>query len=87
MKPCKHLDYTEGKYGPEIELRDCAPHYPHVRYWWRSPLWTDNGQDCQPNAARVQFCAAGRGRIPGVFQCYTGEMGCYEPADSSEEKP
>ena len=33
MAPCKHLDYAEGKYGPDIELRDCAPHFPEVRFW------------------------------------------------------
>ena len=67
MKPCKHLDYTEGRYGPDIELRSCAPHYPDVRYWQRGPLWTDNGPGEPSNPAKCQFCSAGRGRIPGVF--------------------
>lgn len=28
LRPCKHLDYTEGKYGPDITLQTCAPHFP-----------------------------------------------------------
>ena len=79
MKPCKHLDYTEGKFTG-CELATCAPHYPDVRYWKRGPMWTDDGV----NPERVQFCGAGRGRINGIFQCYNGEMGCYEPIEGED---
>ena len=83
MVPCKHLDYAEGKYGPDIELRDCAPHFPGVRFWRRGEQWTDNGPGQQPNPRDVQFCGAGRGRINGIFQCYNGEMSCYAPETSN----
>jgi hypothetical protein len=79
MIPCKHLDYTEGKCGPDITLETCAPHYPEVRFWLRGPRWTDNGPKMPPNPAKVQFCLL-RGRINGIFGCYNGEMSCYEPA-------
>ena len=79
LAPCKHLDYTKDKFGPDITLETLAPHYPDVRYWHRGPTWTDNGPGEQPNPANVQFCGAGRGRINGIFQCYNGEMHCYEP--------
>ena len=79
MKPCKHLDYEEGKYGPDIELKTCAPSFPEVKFWRRGETWTDNGPGQPPNPRDVQFCGAGRGRINGVFQCYNGEMSCYEP--------
>ena len=76
MKPCRHLDYEEGKYGPDITLSSASPHFPAVRYWLRGPTWT--GGD-PPGASKVQFCTL-RGRINGVFQCYqAGEMTCYEP--------
>ena len=78
MTPCKHLDYTAGKYDG-CEIRDCAPYYPDVRYWFRDARWTEN-DDGSRNPAKVQFCGAGRGRINGVFQCYNGEMYCYEGA-------
>jgi hypothetical protein len=82
MNPCKHLDYSEGKYGPDITLQTCAPHYPNVKFWLRGPTWTDNGPGEKPNPSKVQFCGAGRGRINGIFQCYNaGEMPCYEPAE------
>lgn len=78
MKPCKHLDYNSAKYGPEHTIETCA-HYPEVRYWRRGEMWTDNGPGKQTDPTKVQFCGAGRGRINGVFQCYNGEMSCYEP--------
>lgn len=82
MIPCRHLDYTEGKYGPDITLETCAPHFPDVKFWHRGPTWTDNGPGEKPNPSKVQFCGAGRGRINGVFQCYQpGEMHCYDPVD------
>jgi len=79
MKPCKHLDYTEGKFLG-CELKTCAPQYPDVRYWKRGPMWTDDGV----NPERVQFCGAGRGRINGIFQCYNGEMSCHEPIEGGD---
>lgn len=83
MKPCRHLDYTEGKYGPDITLQTAAPHFPEVRFWLRGQTWTDNGPGEKPNPAKVQFCGAGRGRINGVFECYEmpGPMHCYESVD------
>lgn len=80
LRPCRHLDYTGGKFT-DCELRDLAPHYPNVRYWRRGRRWTDAGTGQPPNPADVQFCATGRGRINGIFQCYNGEMSCYEPED------
>lgn len=78
MKPCKHLDYEEGKYT-DCEIRTCAPHFPEVRYWFRGERWTQPGGDSPPGPSKVQFCGLGRGRINGIFQCYNGEMSCYEP--------
>ena len=77
--PCRHLDYTEGKFGPDITLRTCAPDFLDVKFWLRVPTLTDNGPGQSPNPSRVQFCGAGRGRINGIFQCYNGDMHCYEP--------
>lgn len=76
MKPCKHLDY-EGDYT-DCEIRDCAPHFPNVRYWLRGERWTDGGR----NPAKVQFCKL-RGRINNIFDCYEppGPMHCHEPKD------
>lgn len=83
MKPCRHLDYTAGKFGPDIELRTCAPQYPEVKFWRRGPSWTDNGPREQPNPANVQFCGQGRGRIGGIFAYYQapGPVGCYVGPD------
>lgn len=80
MKPCKHLDYTPGKLGPDITLETIDGFSCPVRFWLRGPRWTDAGPGQPPNPSRVQFCGAGRGRINGVFQCYNaGELSCYEP--------
>lgn len=57
LTPCKHLDYAEGKYGPDITLETCTPHYPRVKFWKRGETWTDNG----PGQRSVQS-GAGRGR-------------------------
>ena len=78
--PCKHLDYAEGKYT-DCTICDCAPHYPNVRFWLRGATWID-GPDTPRN---VQFCGLGRGRINGIFQCYNGEMSCYEPLEEPHE--
>jgi len=85
LKPCRHLDYTVGKFGPDITLETMAPHYPNVRYWLRGPTWTEN-EDGTRNPSKVQFCGAGRGRINGVFDCYQapGPMCCYEPETKEE---
>lgn len=79
LKPCKYLDYEVDKYGPDIELCDCSPHYPDVRYWHRGERWTDNGPGEKPSQANVQFCGKWHGRINSIFDCYTGNMSCYEP--------
>ena len=89
MKPCKHLDYTEGKYtdcelidetkDPRLEGFSCP-----VRYWKRPEYMVDNGPGQKPNRQNVQFCGAGLGRINGIFACYnSGEMPCY----ATEEAP
>ena len=83
LVPCRHLNYTEGEFT-DCEIRNCAPDYPHVRYWLRGPSRTDNGPGAKPNPARVQFCGLGRGRINGIFQCYNGELSCYEPAQEQQ---
>ena len=88
LVPCKHLDY-DGDYT-DCTVETAAPHYPHVRFWRRGPLWTGSGEP-----VRVQFCGAGRGRINSVLACYQpGEMPCYEPAlvrgaegDTAESAP
>ena len=75
--PCKHLDYSDGyKDAADIETHDV---YPHVKFWRRKPVWTNNGEfpDC------VQFCGQGRGRINSIFNCYEkGFMSCYDPEES-----
>ena len=88
--PCRHLDYTEGKYGPDIELatepsmRDASGN--PVRFWFRGPTWTEPLFDGErPAPACVQFCGAGRGRINAIFDCYDGSMHCYEPAAADAE--
>jgi hypothetical protein len=87
MQPCKHLDYTEGKHGPDITLETITGFAVPVRFWLRGPTWTDNGPGEKPNPAKVQFCGQGRGRINGIFQCYNpGEMYCYE-VDTRQETP
>ena len=74
MRPCRHLDYDEAKYD-RCKIETCAPHFPDVRYWARGEEWTDGGFP-----RNVQFCKL-RGRINGIFECYNGELGCYEPED------
>jgi len=69
--PCKHLDYDESEY--DAELRNCEPDFPQVKYWYRR----SNYEGAPVN---VQFCKK-YGRINGIFQCYTGELSCYEPID------
>ena len=81
--PCKHLDYTEGRYGPDIELKTLPEPYQHVRFWHRGETWTDNEPGHPRNASDVQFCGQGRGRINSILECYLGERPCYEP----EPKP
>lgn len=86
MKPCRHLDYTEGTFT-HCTIQTCAPHFPDVRYWLRGPEWTDNGPGEKPNPAKVQFCRS-RGRINEVFACYTpGALTCYEPQEARDEPP
>ncbi len=85
MTPCRNLDYTPGKFGPDITLETCAPHFPEVRFWKRGPTWTSGPG--APGAVQVQFCKP-RGRIKGIFDCYEapGPMSCYEP-EPEKEKP
>ena len=75
--PCKHLDYTEGKYI-DCELVTTPEGW---RWWKRGKTWT-NGLD---NPVNVQFCKL-RGRINGIFQCINpGEMPCYEEGRKGKE--
>lgn len=72
MSPCKHLDYTPGKYAGCMLCNMTGFSIP-VRYWERSKVWTEGG-----NPRDVQFCKL-RGRINDIFSCYNpGEMSCYE---------
>jgi hypothetical protein len=86
MIPCRHLDYTPGKYT-DCTVETCAPHFPDVRFWRRGDKWTDNGAGEPRNPEKVQFCGQGRGRINGIFGCYNGEMHCYAPAPRGKETP
>lgn len=80
MKPCIHLDHELGKYGPDVTLESLAGFSVPVKFWRRGPTWTDGG-----NPEKVQFCGQGRGRINGIFQCYSpGEMSCYRADDIME---
>ena len=72
--PCRYLDY-EPHY--DAELRTAAPDFPHVRYWHRTKVPFEGAP------RNVQFCRK-RGRIAGIFQCYTGELECYEPVENEE---
>lgn len=75
IHPCKHLDYDETKYGGSCELKSLDGCECQVRYWQRK--FESLPYDEAP--VNVQFCGQGRGRINGIFQCYTpGEMPCYE---------
>lgn len=69
MKACIHLDY-DGEYS-DCEIKDCSPDYPDVKYWYR------NNPPYKGAPAKVQFCKK-FGRIDGIFECYKGEMSCYE---------
>ena len=71
LVPCKHLDY-EPHY--DAELRTAAPDFPQVRYWHRTNVPYEEA------VRNVQFCKK-YGRINGIFQCYTGELECYEPLE------
>ena len=74
MRACKHLDYTEGKYGPDITLQILDGFDVEVKYWLRGAVWTDGGA----NPAKVQFCKL-RGRINDPFSCYNiGERSCHD---------
>ena len=76
LVPCKHLDYDESKY--DAELHTCEPDFPDVKYWYRRNVPYGDAPRC------VQFCKK-RGRINSIFQCYTGEMSCYEPAEEMSD--
>ena len=85
MRPCRHLDYSEGKYT-DCTIETCAPHFPDVRYWLRGKTWQSPPGETPPNPIKVQFCGQGRGRINGVFQCYQpGEMSCYDPEPEGQD--
>lgn len=72
LNPCRHLDY-DGQYSG-CEIATCAPHFPSVRYWKR------NNTPYEGAPTKVQFCKL-RGRINGVFSCYSGERPCHEITD------
>ena len=69
--PCKHLDYTEGKFLGCTLIDDGHG----LRYWRR-----DN-PPYELATVKVQFCQL-RGRINSVSSCY-GEQTCYETEAAS----
>lgn len=81
MKPCKHLDHNEATYGETCELKSIDGMSCPVKYWKRKLVPYEGAP------VNVQFCGKGRGRINGIFDCYNGELPCYEPADSVETQP
>ena len=90
MKPCKHLDYTKGKFI-DCELMDISSQFPEisggVRYWARGERWLA-GPGPDRNPKNVQFCGAGRGRVNGILQCYTARgMSCYEAEEEKDGMP
>lgn len=70
LKPCKHLDH-EGEYV-NCELKDLPDDICQVKFWRRTEV------PYKGAPVDVQFCKL-RGRMNGIFICYTGEMPCYEP--------
>jgi len=70
LVPCKHLDY-EPHYDAELRT---DPVFPQVKYWHR----TDVHYEGAP--VDVQYCKK-YGRVNGIYQCYTGELDCYEPCE------
>lgn len=84
MKPCKHLDHDEARYGEAAELVTLPDFSIPVKYWKRRPAFVPY----EGAPINVQFCGQRRGRINGIFQCYNeGEMHCYEPASSDADEP
>lgn len=74
MSPCKHLDFSEERYGGSCELVTIGGFAITVKHWRRNVVPYEGAP------VNVQFCGQGRGRINGIFQCYNpGEMPCYEP--------
>ena len=81
MQPCKHLDFDELKYGDGCTLMTIEGFSCEVRHWRRNVVPYEGAP------VNVQFCAQGRGRINGIFQCYNaGEMPCYVVDPTEEEK-
>lgn len=76
MKACKHLDHNEATYGETCTLVTLDSFKTQVKYWQRKEVPYEGAP------VNVQFCGQGRGRINGIFECYNGELGCYEPTDS-----
>jgi len=70
LVPCKHLDY-ESHYDAELRTDSV---FPQVKYWHR----TDVHYEGAP--VDVQYCKK-CGRVNGIYQCYTGELDCYEPCE------
>lgn len=82
MKACKHLDYSEERYGESCVLRTLDGFSCPVKYWERSDAFVRTPDGQPDNPRNVQFCAQGRGRINGIFQCYNpGEMSCFDGED------
>jgi len=79
MKPCKHLDFSQERYGEAATLKSIPGFSCPVQYWERKP----EAMPYEGAPRDVQFCGQGRGRINGIFQCYNeGEMHCYVAAES-----
>ena len=69
IAPCKFLDFDKDFI--DCTLMTCPQPYSNVKYWRRDEVPYEGA------ARKVQFCKK-RGRIDGIFQCYTNELGCYE---------
>ncbi len=72
LRPCRHLDHDESKYGETCILHTIED--SGIKYWERKFVPYEGAPK------NVQFCGEGRGRINGIFNCYNpGEMLCYKP--------
>lgn len=82
LKPCKHLDF-DGDYT-DCEIRDCAPHFPDVRYWLRGERWTDDGKNpsqgsvLQTAGSHQQHFRLLRARLYGLLR-NTGRRAIMNP--------
>jgi hypothetical protein len=79
VKACKHLDHTTEYIDWELKTIPEHEFGTEVKYWERQNIPYEGA------AVKDQFCGLGRGRIAGIFQCYNGEMSCYEAQDATND--